>query len=482
MSVAVIGCLGLHLQALAGLVTALVTGRSAPAKILTGPAWLNCTAQAALSQERPSEPQAPVPDLAGWCAAHPVYVSRLPLTVLAGRHFPRPRLAIAGWLPRRQTLASMAALWGAVQNLDPGAVAEMVVQRAGVWTAAWLEAAGEALWAAADLPLHRLALTRLDGGFHGLVEDLAGLLGAQPRSWFHPPDWPHALLEAATAAAMRLPDDPLEAPVERALAGQGELSAAQAAELRRRVTAANPYGEFRGWAFLNRLHPAARGLTVVHVPARSGSTRCPDKNVRPLAGRPLLAWTIDQARATPGVDLVVLDTDSEAYATLGRAHGAVVLGLRPAELSGDRVTPFAALVHTLSLLVARGECVEKLIDCYPTSPFRRVPVLARLVRDLDAHAQVLTACPVNLDPSRLLLGTNGSARFLDEVLVNPLPDGRFMKTTGHFVGLNLRTQARTWRYHFLTDPDELVDIDHEADFTRAEAVMAKGFDFGGGLC
>jgi N-acylneuraminate cytidylyltransferase len=482
VSVAVTGFACLHLQALAGLAAALVEGQPTPAKMLTGPASLICTNRGAQSQAAPFGPQVEVADLADWCAAQGVYQSRAPLAVLSGLHFPRPRLVLAGWLERRAAVASVAALWGLSQGLDAADVADTVAKCADHWSAVWFEAAGDLLLGSFGLPLHRVALSRLGGDIAGPARDLARLLDVRPMPAPGIPDWPQALLAAAEDAAARLPDDPLAQVVEQALAGHGELSAAQTAELRRRTAARDPYREYRTWAFLNRIHPAKRGLTVVHVPARSGSSRCPGKNVRPLAGRPLLAWTVVQARALPGVDMVVLDTDSPEYAAIGREHGAEVLSLRPVELSGDKVTPFAALVHTLAELVRRGQCVEKLIDCYPTSPFRRLPVMARLVRDLDEHAQVLTACPVALDPSRLLLGTNGSARFLDEVLTARLPGGRYVKTTGHFVGLNLRTTSNTWRYHFLTDPDELVDIDREDDFARAEAVMAKGFDFGGRLC
>ncbi|MEZ5203439.1 MAG: acylneuraminate cytidylyltransferase family protein [Acidimicrobiales bacterium] len=73
------------------------------------------------------------------------------------------------------------------------------------------------------------------------------------------------------------------------------------------------------------------------VPARAGSKGLPGKNVRPFLGRPLLAWSVEAGLRATTVSRVVLTTDSEEYAEVGRAAGAEVPFLRPAELAGDEV-------------------------------------------------------------------------------------------------------------------------------------------------
>ena len=85
------------------------------------------------------------------------------------------------------------------------------------------------------------------------------------------------------------------------------------------------------------------------IPARGGSKSIPRKNIKLLAGRPLLAWTIEAARAAQLVDRVVVSTDDAAIATVATAYGAEVIA-RPAELATDTASSESALLHALDYL------------------------------------------------------------------------------------------------------------------------------------
>ena len=74
------------------------------------------------------------------------------------------------------------------------------------------------------------------------------------------------------------------------------------------------------------------------IPARGGSKGIPGKNIKLLAGKPLIAWTIDVAKESGLVDRVIVSTDDEGIAEVARAHGAEVPFMRPAEISGDLAT------------------------------------------------------------------------------------------------------------------------------------------------
>jgi N-acylneuraminate cytidylyltransferase len=91
--------------------------------------------------------------------------------------------------------------------------------------------------------------------------------------------------------------------------------------------------------------------TLTIIPARGGSKGIPRKNVLPVAGKPLLAWNIEAARAARRVDRVVVSTDDPEIAAVARRFGAEVVD-RPAELSGDKASSEAALLHTLEHLEA----------------------------------------------------------------------------------------------------------------------------------
>jgi len=113
-------------------------------------------------------------------------------------------------------------------------------------------------------------------------------------------------------------------------------------------------------------------MTIICViGARGGSVGLPGKNIRPLLGRPLIAWSIEQAKAAPEVDRVVVSTDSPDIARVAKEWGADVPFLRPAELSGSAVGKFQVWQHALEACrKAYGEDYEAFVDLDCTSPLR----------------------------------------------------------------------------------------------------------------
>jgi N-acylneuraminate cytidylyltransferase len=111
---------------------------------------------------------------------------------------------------------------------------------------------------------------------------------------------------------------------------------------------------------------------VALVPARAGSQRVPGKNVRELAGHPLLAYTIAAARASGVFTDVVVSTDSEEIAAIARDYGATVPALRPAEMSGATSPDVDWVVHVMR---DRDEDVFSILR--PTSPFRAAATIVR---------------------------------------------------------------------------------------------------------
>ena len=116
---------------------------------------------------------------------------------------------------------------------------------------------------------------------------------------------------------------------------------------------------------------------VAFVPARAGSERVPAKNVRDLAGHPLLAYSIAAARESGLFDAVVVSTDSEEIATVARRYGAEVPGLRPAEIATATSPDIEWVRHMLDLLVDEGRTFELFSLLRPTSPFRGADTIRR---------------------------------------------------------------------------------------------------------
>jgi CMP-N-acetylneuraminic acid synthetase len=116
---------------------------------------------------------------------------------------------------------------------------------------------------------------------------------------------------------------------------------------------------------------------VALIPARSGSKRVTDKNIRPLAGHPVMAYTISAALQSGIFSAVIVSTDSEEYASVARKYGAEVPFLRPAEISGDVSPDIEWVEHALKILREQGREFECFSILRPTSPFRQPETIRR---------------------------------------------------------------------------------------------------------
>ncbi|MFQ5712260.1 MAG: cytidylyltransferase domain-containing protein [Candidatus Geothermarchaeales archaeon] len=114
-----------------------------------------------------------------------------------------------------------------------------------------------------------------------------------------------------------------------------------------------------------------KSFVVAIIPARSGSKSLPKKNLRALAGKPLVAWTIEAALRSELIDRVIVSTDSEEIAKLSREYGADVPFLRPDELATDYTPMLPVLQHAVRYLEEKeGYGVDVIVTLQPTSPLR----------------------------------------------------------------------------------------------------------------
>ncbi len=114
----------------------------------------------------------------------------------------------------------------------------------------------------------------------------------------------------------------------------------------------------------------APGKTIATLCARGGSKGLPRKNVLPFAGKPLIAHSIEQALACPGIEGVYVSTDDEEIAEVAERFGAIVPYRRPAELATDGAGKLPVIEHLVQHLEAGGLQVARIVDLQPTSPLR----------------------------------------------------------------------------------------------------------------
>ncbi|RDU59044.1 acylneuraminate cytidylyltransferase family protein [Helicobacter marmotae] len=125
---------------------------------------------------------------------------------------------------------------------------------------------------------------------------------------------------------------------------------------------------------------------IAIIPARMGSKGLKDKNIKPLCGKPLLAWSIESALDCDYIDEVVVSTDSTLYADIALSYGASVPFIRPDSLSKDTTTTFEVLEHCINYY---KEVLNKAFDYVvllePTSPLRERGDINRAIEQLHKH-------------------------------------------------------------------------------------------------
>lgn len=121
------------------------------------------------------------------------------------------------------------------------------------------------------------------------------------------------------------------------------------------------------------------------IPARGGSKGVPRKNARLLGGKPLIAYTIEAARASSAIDRVVVSTDDEEIREVSKSLGAEAPFLRPATLAGDTTPMLPVILHALEALAAEGWRPDLVCLLQPTFPFRRAVEIERCIETLQSE-------------------------------------------------------------------------------------------------
>lgn len=219
------------------------------------------------------------------------------------------------------------------------------------------------------------------------------------------------------------------------------------------------------------------------IPARGGSRGIPRKNLREVAGKPLIVWTIEQAlAATPTMDVVV-STDDAEIAEVARAAGARVPFLRPAELAQDTTATEPVVLHALTHVRAEGGHPQAVMLLQATSPVR---LPGTLTRALDEFAQRPVDALVGVVPASPFLwsvGPDGSGRPSFDPLHRPRrQDLDPAQIPYRETGSVYLTRSRIWDEVgnrlggriglFVMDEVEGVDIDTATDLAQADQLLA----------
>lgn len=221
--------------------------------------------------------------------------------------------------------------------------------------------------------------------------------------------------------------------------------------------------------------------------ARGGSKGIPRKNIRLLAGKPLIAYAIEAAKASRYIQRVIVSTDDREIAEISEQHGAEVPFMRPAELAGDSSPEWLAWRHALQEVERdTGHLPDIFVSIPPTSPLRSpsdvdhcISCLLKSDADIVITVKKADRSPyfnmVTLDPHKnahLVINSGGSVtRRQDAPAVYDMTTVAYaarpafiLRETGIFRG-----QVRAVEI----PPERAVDIDTELDFAFAECLLKK---------
>ena len=213
------------------------------------------------------------------------------------------------------------------------------------------------------------------------------------------------------------------------------------------------------------------------IPARGGSVSVPRKNIMPLRGRPLLAYTVEQARRVSALDLTVVSTDDREIAAIAEGLGVRVVD-RPAALATNEAPTEWALLHALDTL-ASEQVFDLVVVLEPTSPFRTADTIRSCLERIaasDAPA-LLTVCPTYQSLGRV---ENGRFRRLDPSAPRRRQERQplYFECSSVYICRteHLRRTGSLVADDWLAVPvpaDEVFDINNAEDFVIAEALMAS---------
>lgn len=227
------------------------------------------------------------------------------------------------------------------------------------------------------------------------------------------------------------------------------------------------------------------------IQARGGSKGIPGKNIKPLAGKPLIAWTIEAARKARSVTRTIVSTDDDDIANCAREHGADVPFLRPPELATDTAKSIGVLQHALEWLAKHERYTPDIVvQLKPTNPLRTEKLIDECVALYQASANidaVITVSKVPIHPLKMWKFEGESVHpFIPENVFGireaakmprqSLPEAFGNNSCVHVINPDTIRAGSSIGTHVkgvVVSREEAINIDEPIDFMVAEVLLQK---------
>ncbi|WP_038163014.1 cytidylyltransferase domain-containing protein [Trabulsiella guamensis] len=223
-------------------------------------------------------------------------------------------------------------------------------------------------------------------------------------------------------------------------------------------------------------------MTIAVIPARGGSKRLPKKNIKMLAGKPLIKWTIDAALEYGEFDMVIVSTDSQEIADIAALAGATIPFLRPAELATDTATTNDVITNIVDWVENHHGKVDRVALLQPTSPLRDASDIRNALSLYDERSalSVISVCELEhpLQYCNKLSDDLSMNGFLPEIMNKRSQElETYFRLNGaiyifdrRFVG-SLEKIYSEGSFAYIMKKENSVDIDDAFDFVMAETLI-----------
>lgn len=217
---------------------------------------------------------------------------------------------------------------------------------------------------------------------------------------------------------------------------------------------------------------------IAIIPAKSISKRLPQKNIKNLAGKPMLAYIIETSLKVKALDRVIVSTESEEVAAIARKFGAEVPFLRPEELTKDDVPALAVLQHALKELKEKENYIpDYVLLVYPCSPLlksERIEQAINMALERDSDSVISGT----YDKGHYWIEVEGGYKRLYPIKqVNEQYQIPLVKENGAIY----LTKTEILKKQYVADKadvlimekDENIDVNYQEDFERVEEILLR---------
>ena len=218
------------------------------------------------------------------------------------------------------------------------------------------------------------------------------------------------------------------------------------------------------------------------IPARGGSKEIPRKNIKPLADKPLIAWTIEEAKKSIYIDRLILSSEDEEIIKIAREYGCEVPFVRPLELAKDEISGIEPVIHAIKSI---NKQYDYVILLQPTSPLRNSEDIDASLKLCISYNYKACVSVVNVSQHPYLMHSVNKKNELTSFIKNTgkisrrqeLPILYILNGAIFIANIKWLLKSKNFIYKntlaFKMEKDKSIDIDNEIDFFIAEQLLKK---------